>query len=135
MPRFVVRVLEQAGGVVVGGLVLALLAKLGGLDAVRSVTWPRLAAIDAAAVVLGLIAYGAYAVGLQRPRRWWSGAAWRELAEDVHERRARDQRFEQFLRDGSERRRRPVNGGEPAVEPPAGRRQASAPPDGPSAAA
>ena len=117
MPRFMLNVLDRAAGLVVGGLVLATLAKLGGLDAVSSVSWARLVAIDVAAVVLALAAIGAYAVGLQRPHRWWSAAAWRELADDVRERRARDQRFEQFLREGPDRRRRPTNGGEPATEP------------------
>jgi hypothetical protein len=119
MPRFMLRVLERAAGLAIGGLVLASLAKLGGLDAARSLSWPRLLAIDVAAVLLGLAAVAAYAVGLQRPRRWWSAAAWRELADDVRERRARDQRFEQFLREGPDRRRRPANGGEPAAPAPA----------------
>ncbi len=131
MPRFMLRVLQQAAGLVIGGLVLATLAKLGGLDAVQSVSWLRLAAIDVAAVVLALAVMAAYAVGLQRPRRWWSVAAWRALADDVRERRARDQRFEQFLREGgADRRRRPANGGEPAAQPPAVPPPAATPPAG-----
>ena len=111
------RVLERAAGLAIGGLVLVSLAKLAGLDAVSSVSWARLVAIDVAALVLALAAIGAYAVGLQRPRRWWSAAAWRELADAARERRARAQRVEQVLREGSDRRPRPTNGGEPATQP------------------
>jgi hypothetical protein len=102
--------MEQAAGIVVGGLVLALLGKLAGLGALDSVGWPALLLIDSLVLVAGAIAVGGHRVGFRVPEAWWSPRAWKALEDETGERRRREASFQEFLKAGRRDRPPPAEG-------------------------